>query len=169
MTQHLIHSILLALHNLALVVCAGAPCYLLLIILKRDRQGGENSVELDKLLARTVNASLPYFFFFALLLIATGVGMPLNRALNSGALRPMNPVAGTAAMLKLVSAVAFFSVMAVTFMRFNRPLLRLLSEPKGDPERIRQLSARRRKLLSGATFLAALILILSGFMRFQMC
>lgn len=161
---------MLAAHNLALVGCAAAPFYLRLMIRRREQCEAAGSHALDKLLARTINAALPYCLVFAVVLIATGIGMPLNRAINSGALRPMDPVAGISAILKLACVAAFAVTMGFTYLRVNRRLLRLLEEAAtANRDEVLALSERRRKLLGLSTLLAAAILILSGFMRFQMC
>ena len=78
MTEQIIHSILLALHNIALVGCAAAPFYNRALVLKRGQYGPKLHYELDKVVEDTLQGNAPYCITFIITLIITGIAMPFN-------------------------------------------------------------------------------------------
>src|SRR3989304_6009058 len=101
MTEQVIHSLLLALHNIALVGGAGAPFYNRNLVLNRGQYGPKLHYELDKVVEDTLQGNAPYCIAFIITLFATGIGMPLNHYLFHGELRPLHAVAYAALALKL--------------------------------------------------------------------
>jgi hypothetical protein len=63
MAEELIHGILLALHNIALVGCAAAPFYNRNLVLMRGQYGPKLHYELDKVVEDTLQGNAPYCFF----------------------------------------------------------------------------------------------------------
>ena len=101
MTEQVIHSILLALHNIALVGCAAAPFYNRQLVVQRGQYGPKLRYELDKVVEDTLQGNMPYCVTFITTLWLTGIGMPLNHLLFHGAVREMHVVAMVALVLKL--------------------------------------------------------------------
>ena len=94
--EQIIHSILLAFHNIALVGCAAAPFYNRNLVMKRGQYGPRLHYELDKVIEETLQGNAPYCMVFIGVLFVTGIGMPLNHFLFHGAFNSLSPVAQAA-------------------------------------------------------------------------
>jgi hypothetical protein len=64
MAEQLIHSILLALHNIALAACAAAPFYNRQLVVTRGQYGPKLHYELDKVVEDTLRGNTPYCIVF---------------------------------------------------------------------------------------------------------
>src|SRR4030043_1050846 len=100
MTEQIIHSLLLALHNIALVGCAAAPFYNRALVLKRAQYGPKLHYELDKVVEDTLQGNAPYCITFIITLFITGMGMPFNYYLFHKAFKDLSIVAETALIIK---------------------------------------------------------------------
>jgi hypothetical protein len=171
--EPLIHSLLLAFHNIALVGCAAAPFYNRALVLQRAQYGPRLSYKLDKVVEDTLQGNAPWCMTFMTLLWLTGIGMPLNHYLYHGALRDLSTVAEIAITAKLASIVAMMSIMFIIFFRIN-PILRQLfagfaedATPSPDDEkRFFALRARRKKLCEICLVFAVLVLVSSAFIGY---
>ncbi len=173
MTEQIIHGILLALHNIALVGCAAAPFYNRNLVLARAQYGPKLHFELDKVVEDTLQGNAPYCMAFIAVLFATGLGMPLNHLLFHGALRQLHPVAWTAVGLKLACVFAMMVIMGRIFLGLNPRLRELFArfEPgkSPDPEVEREfftIRARRKALCETCLKFAVGVLVFSAFMGF---
>ena len=125
MGEQMIHAVLLALHNIALVGCAAAPFYNRALVLKRAQYGPKLHYELDKVVEDTLQGVVPYCIVFITVLFATGIAMPLNYYAFHGALRQTHPVAVAALALKLLCVFGMVVIMGIIFLQIN-PRLREL-------------------------------------------
>ncbi len=171
--EQVIHGILLALHNIALVGCAAAPFYNRNLVTHRGQYGPRLHYELDKVVEDTLQGNVPYCMVFIAVLFATGMGMPLNHLLFHGALREMHTVAWAAVGLKLTCVFGMMVIMGMIFFGLNPRLkeifARFESGNEPDPELKKeffQKRARRKTLCDICLKLAVGVLVFSAFMGF---
>jgi hypothetical protein len=173
MVEQIIHSILLALHNIALVGCAAAPFYNRALVLKRGQYGPKLFYELDKVVEDTLQGNAPYCIVFITTLIITGLGMPLNHYTFAGSFKELSVIAWTAVSLKLLSVFGMMVIMFIIFFQINPKLRELFAQFKSDEDPLPEseaeffsLRARRKALCDICLKFAIGILIFSAFMGF---
>ena len=174
MTEQIIHSILLALHNIALVGCAAAPFYNRNLVVTRAQFGAKLHYELDKVVEDTLQGNAPYCMVFIAALFATGIGMPLNYYLFHGAFRELHPVAWVAFAFKLLGVFSMMVIMGQIFLGLNPRLRELFArfEPgeAPDPELEKEFfskRARRKALCETCLKFAIAVLVFSAFLGFK--
>jgi len=174
MTEQLIHSILLALHNLALVGCAAAPFYNRQLVLKRGQYGPKLNYQLDKVVEDTLQGNAVYCLIFITTLWITGIGIPLNHYFFTGATQGLHAVAYTALAIKLVSVIGMMVIMAKIFYSINPRLRELFAgfapdavpDPTAENEFFTK-RARRKALCEICLKFAVVVLIASAFLGFH--
>ena len=173
MGEEIIHGILLALHNIALVGCAAAPFYNRNLVLMRGQYGPSLHYELDKVVEDTLQGNAPYCMVFITVLFITGIGMPLNHYTFAGAFKQLHLVASIAAVLKLICVFAMMYIMFIIFFKINPRLRELFAqfktgekpEPNSENEFF-TLRARRKALCETCLKFAVGVLVFSAFMGF---
>jgi hypothetical protein len=173
MPEQVIHSILLALHNIALVGCAAAPFYNRQVVLKRGQYGPTLHYKMDKVVEDTLQGTAPYCIVFITTLWITGLGMPLNHMLFHGSFRAMHLVATVALVLKLLSIAGMMVIMFVIFFQVNPRLRELFAsfspdvdpDPEGEKEFFGK-RARRKALCEVCLKFAIGALVFSAFLSF---
>jgi len=175
MPEQVIHSILLAFHNIALVGCAAAPFYNRNLVTTRAQYGPKLYYELDKVVEDTLQGNAPYCIAFIITLFVTGIGIPLNHYAFAGAFREMHIVASVALALKLFSVFGMMTIMFIIFYNINPHLREIFSEftpdraPQQDAEtEFFTLRARRKALCDTCLKFAVGVLIFSAFMGFSL-
>ena len=173
MIQDIIHGLLLALHNIALVGCAAAPFYNRNLVLMRGQYGPKLHYELDKVVEDTIQGNAPYCIVFIATLFATGIGMPLNQYAFVGAFKELHVVAWAAIVLKLLCVFAMVVIMFIIFFKINPRLRELFAQfkqgeqPQSDNEKqFFTLRARRKALCDTCLKFAIGVLIFSAFIGF---
>ena len=171
--EQIIHSILLAFHNIALVGCAAAPFYNRNLVMNRGQYGPRLHYELDKVIEETLQGNAPYCMVFIGVLFVTGIGMPLNHFLFNGAFNALSPVAQTAVGLKLACVFAMMVIMGKIFFGLNPRLKELFTgfgpDVDPDPEMEKeffQKRARRKSLCEICLWFAIGVLVFSAFIGF---
>ncbi len=173
MTEQVIQSVLLALHNIALVGCAAAPFYNRALVVQRGQYGPKLSYQLDKVVEDTLQGNAPYCIAFMTTLWLTGIGMPLTHYAFHGAVREVHVVALVALVAKLVAIAGMMVIMGVIFFRLN-PRLRVLfagfapdmAPPAEQEKEFFAKRARRKALCETCLKLAVVVLVASAFLRF---
>ncbi|MEW5900592.1 MAG: hypothetical protein AB1715_03920 [Acidobacteriota bacterium] len=173
MTEQIIHGILLALHNIALVGCAAAPFYNRSLVNTRAQYGPKLHYELDKVVEETLQANAPYCMVFITTLWLTGVSMPLNHYLFHGAFRRLHAVAWAAVGLKLACILAMMVIMGQIFFGLNPRLRKMFATfevgKAPDPGREKeffQTRAKRKALCETCLKFAVGVLVFSAFIGF---
>lgn len=173
MTEQVIHSLLLALHNIALVGCAAAPFYNRQLVLERGHYGPKLHYELDKVVEDTLQGNAPICMVFIATLWATGIGMPLNHLLFHGALRDLHMVGTVALVLKLLSVAGMIVIMFIIFFKLNPRLRELFAgfspDSAPDPPAEKEFfatRARRKALCETCLKFAVGVLVFSAFLGF---
>lgn len=171
--EGLIHSILLALHNIALVGCAAAPFYNRNLVLNRGQYGPKLSYKLDKVIEDTLQGNAPYCITFMITLIVTGMAMPYNHYYFHGAFRELSIVASIALIVKLAAIFGMIVIMIIIFFKINPKLNTLFAnfskneQPEEEKEKLFfQLRARRKRLCETCMKFAIIVLVASAFLSF---
>jgi hypothetical protein len=173
MSQEIIHSLLLAFHNIALVGCAAAPFYNRNLVTKRAQYGPKLHYELDKVVEDTLQGNMPYCIVFITTLFITGIGIPLNHYIFSGAFAELHSIAVMALVLKLVCVFAMMAIMFIIFLQINPKLIELFirfkpgEAPNSDNESaFFALRTRRKELCDICLKFAVGVLVFSAFIGF---
>ncbi|MBI4703046.1 MAG: hypothetical protein HY744_18170 [Deltaproteobacteria bacterium] len=174
MTEQIIHALLLALHNIALVGCAAAPFYNRALVLKRGQYGPKLHYELDKVVEDTLQGNAPYCMTFIATLFVTGMAMPLNHHIFHGALRELHAVAVVALAIKLIFVAGMVVIMGQIFYGLNPRLRQIFATfapgkaPDTDLEReFFATRARRKALCETCLKFAVVVLVASAFLGFK--
>jgi len=174
MTEQIIHSILLALHNIALVGCAAAPFYNRALVLKRGQYGPKLHYELDKVVEDTLQGNAPYCITFIIILFVTGIALPLNYYLFQDTFKELHLVATSALVVKLLSVFGMVFIMLKIFYRINPRLRKLFghftpSDKPGESEEKEffALRAKRKAQCEICLWFAVIVLVASAFLGFS--
>jgi len=172
--EQVIHGILLALHNLALVGCAAAPFYNRNLVNKRSQYGPKLFYRLDKVVEDTLQGNAPYCIAFIITLFVTGTGMPANHYLFHGVFKELSDVALISLIIKIAFVFGMMVIMFSIFFKINPELKRMFadfsSEDQPDPQieaGFFKLRARRKYLCEICFVFAIMVLISSAFMGFE--
>ncbi|NHZ87186.1 MAG: hypothetical protein GWP19_15150 [Planctomycetia bacterium] len=175
MAEQIIHSFLLALHNIALVGCAAAPFYNRALVLKRAQYGTKLFYELDKVVEDTLQGNAPYCIVFIATLFITGIGIPLNHYAFVGSFNELSVIAWTAVSLKLLSVFGMMVIMFIIFFQINPKLRELFAQfkPTEEPSQESEtkfftLRARRKVLCDICLKFAISVLVFSAFIGFTL-
>jgi hypothetical protein len=173
MAENIIHSILLLMHNIALVGCAAAPFYNRNLVNNRSQYGPKLYYELDKVVEDTLQGNAPYCIGFVITLFVTGMGMPLNYYLFHDAFRVLSTVALVSLILKLAFVFGMVVIMFIIFFRINPALNKIFtgfsrsSSPESQVEAVFfKLRGRRKYLCEICLVFAIFVLIFSAFLGF---
>ncbi len=173
MFENGVYSVLLALHNIALVGCAAAPYYNRALVLKRGQYGPKLHYELDKVVEDTLQGNAPYCIAFIATLWITGLSMPLAHYLFQGKLRALHVIGGTALTLKILGVLGMMVIMFIIFFQINPRLRELFAtfSPDHEPDPVKEkeffsLRARRKYLCEICLLFAIGVLVFSAFLGF---
>ncbi|MFZ5551540.1 MAG: hypothetical protein ACOYVG_00030 [Bacteroidota bacterium] len=172
--EQIIHSLLLALHNIALVGCAAAPFYNRNLVNTRAQYGAKLYYELDKVVEDTLQGNAPYCIFFITTLFITGFGMPLNHYFFNGAFKEVSTVAMAAGIIKLAFLFGMIYHMMIIFLKINPELKKMFatfSKEQAPPTDVEaaffKLRKRRKQLCETCLVFAIMVLISSAFLGFD--
>ena len=174
MTEQIVHSILLALHNIALVGCAAAPFYNRALVLKRGQYGPKLYYEMDKVVEDTLQGNAPYCIAFIITLFATGMLMPLNHYYFQGIFKNLHTVAYAALAVKLFFVFGMVFIMLKIFYGINPHLRKLFANfsqnnnpIEAEEKEFFMLRAKRKSLCEICLKFAIAVLIASAFLGFS--
>lgn len=171
--ENSIYTMILILHNIALVGCAAAPFYNLRLVTRRGQFGQKVFYELDKVVEDTIQGLEPYCWGFIITLFVTGFGFPVTHYLFHGKIKDFTTTVLVAFILKHILVIGMVALaFCITF--FTNPKIKeifLKFSPGVLPseELSKQffiLRARRRRLCKICFVLALLVLIVSPILRF---
>lgn len=172
--EALIHSLLLALHNIALVGCAAAPFYNRNLVNTRAQYGAKLYYELDKVVEDTLQGNAPYCIFFIITLFITGFAFPLNHYFFHGAFKEISTVAMTAGIIKLAFIFGMLFIMLNIFFKINPELKKMFAgfskDKSPDPAteaNFFKLRKKRKQLCEICLWFAIIVLISSAFLGFN--
>lgn len=171
--ENIIYTVLLALHNIALVGCAAAPFYNLRLVTIRSQFGQKVYYQLDKTVEDTLQGLEPYCWSFIIILFVTGFGFPITHYLFHGKLKDSTTIALSAFVLKhiFVLGIVAFAFYITFFInpKIKEIFLKFSPEIQPQEELAKQffsLRAKRRNLCKICFVFALLVLIVSPILRF---
>lgn len=174
MIEQIIHSVLLALHNIALVGCAAAPFYNRNLVLNRGQYGAKLHYELDKVVEDTLQGNAPYCMVFISVLWLTGLGMPMNHYFFHGAMKEISMVSTAFLSVKLVSIIGMMVIMGIIFFQINPELKEIFSKFAANTKPDEKLESRffsqrkrRKNLCEICLVFAIMVLVSSAFLGFK--
>lgn len=175
MSEQIIHALLLALHNIALVGCAAAPFYNGNLVRKRGQYGPKLNYELDKVVEDTIQGTTPYCVTFIITLFVTGLAIPFNHYVFHGVTANLHMVANAALAAKLVCVFGMVAIMAIIFLKINPKLRALFADftPSDIPDAKNEatffaLRKRRKELCDKCLIFALGVLVFSAFLGFKL-
>ncbi len=171
--ENLIYTINLAVHNIALVLCAAAPFYQLRMVAKRQRFGKKIFYEMDSLMEEILSQQPKLCFAFILILITSGFGFPLIHYAFHGAFRATSTLAYIALSLKTLLVLVGLGIVIYGMTTIDKRIQALFKTfaPGVQPEpealsRFFSLRATRRKWCKVCFVLAMAILVITPILRF---
>jgi uncharacterized membrane protein len=171
--ENLIYTILLALHNIALVGCVAGPFYMRRIVINRGKYGKKVIHGMDSLMEDVITSQPMLCWLFLILLYATGFGFPLVYLLFHGALKDFSSIALAAFILKHVLVLGITGILFYGTFVINPRIKEMFSKFKSDEEpeeeAVREffsLRAKRKKWCDICLVLGFLVLLVSPILRF---
>lgn len=168
-----IYTVLLALHNIALVGCAAAPFYNLRLVNQRGKQGKKIFYELDKVVEDTIQGLEPYCWAFIFTLFITGFGFPATYYAFHGQLKESSTILLASFGIKhiFVLGIVGFAFYITFFINPKIKEIFLTFSPASAPDEEKRntffaLRAKRKRLCQICFVLALLVLIVSAVLRF---
>ncbi|MEW6201252.1 MAG: hypothetical protein AB1546_04705 [bacterium] len=170
--EQAINSILLGLHNLALVVCVGGPYYMSRIVRARARYEKKIIYTMDKLEEDVITTQPAICMLAIFVLYATGIGMPLVHLLIHGRLKEMTTIAMAAFWMKQLLVLGMVAIQFYGAFYINPKIKEIFARfregetpnPKDEKEFF-TIRAIRRKWCDRCLVLGILVLIISPFIR----
>lgn len=172
--ENLIYTLLLILHNIALVGCAAAPFFNLRLVNQRAQFGRKVFYQLDKVVEDTIQGLEPYCWTFIIVLYATGFGFPVVYYAFHGQLKDFSSIAFSAFLLKHIFVLGMVGLaFYITF--FINPKIReaffkfspQTPPPEDIAEQFFSWRAKRKKLCKICFVFAILVLVVSPVLRFS--
>jgi hypothetical protein len=168
-----VYTILLIIHNIALVGCAAAPFYNLRLVNQRAQFGTKLYYELDKVVEDTLQGLEPYCWVFIILLFVTGFGFPVTYYMFHGELKGFSSIVSVAFVLKHVFVLGMVAIVFNVSFFVNPKIRDIFSRCSPDrmlgEEEVKEffsLRAKRKKVCQICFVFAIMILILSPILRF---
>lgn len=171
--ENLIYTILLALHNIALVGCVAGPFYMARIVAQRSKYEKKIIYSMDTLMEDVITAQPMYCWLFLIVLYATGFGFPFVYFLFHGALKEFSSIALAAFILKHIFILGLVGILFYGTFFINPKLKELFSKFKSDEEPEEEvvkeffsLRAKRKKWCDVCFVLGILVLLITPILRF---
>ncbi len=172
--ENTIYCVLLALHNLALVVCVAGPFYLGRMVAARGRQPKELIYSLDSVVEDVISSQPMLCWLVVIVLFATGFGFPVVHLLFHGQLKEVGAVGWVAFGVKHVLVLGLVGILFYGTFVINPKIKELFAkfeegEP-ADPETEKQFFALRgvrKKWCDRCLVLGVLVLLISPVLRFS--
>jgi hypothetical protein len=161
-----LYAILLAVHNIVLVIFSGGMFSVWLLNRQRPEYDQTALHPGDHLLEKSM-ISHPQGYLRGLIMLAlTGGGMPLVHYLYHGHIKPQTALSWTAFGLKMLLVTALFFVLMNWLKQAELPLVKVYAEAKTAPtpenlKRYFELAARRTQWCGWGSLLALLTLLVT--------
>ncbi len=171
--ENVIYTILLALHNIALVGCVAGPFYMSRIVANRGKYEKKVIYDMDSLMEDVITSQPMLCWLFIIVLYATGFGFPLVYFLFHGELKEFSSIALAAFIFKHILILGIVGILFYGTFFINPRIKELFSRFKSgeepEEEAVRaffSLRAKRKKWCDVCLVLAILVLLVSPLLRF---
>ncbi len=172
--ENAIYCALLALHNLALVMCVAGPFYMGRMVAARGKHGKKLFYRLDSVVEDVITSQPMLCWLAIIVLFATGFGFPVVHLLFHGQMKEVSTVAVVALGVKLVFVLGIVGILFYGTSVINPKLKVLFAKFKegepADPETEKQFFALRgvrKKWCDRCLVLGVLVLLVSPVLRFS--
>ena len=169
-----LYIILLAIHNVALVICMAGPFYMARIVKERSKYEKRIIYDKDRLMEDVITTQPPICWLALIILVFTGFGFPAVHLLFHGTVHELSAVGWTALLLKHFFVAGIAAILYVGTFIFNPRLKELFAQfnPGESPDsKIEQeffaLRARRKYWCDRCWQLGVGVLILSSVLRWS--
>lgn len=167
-----IYSVLLALHNIALVGCVAGPFYMARIVKARAKYEKKIIYNMDRLEEDVITTQPMICFFMIIVLYATGIGFPVVHHFFHGQLRETGTVAMAAFWLKQALVLGMVAIQFYGAFVLNPKLIEIFArfkegEAPGPDDEIEFFSTRalRKKWCDRCLVLGILVLAVTPLIR----
>ncbi len=172
MLEKSLYSILLALHNIALVACVAGPFYMARIVKARAPYGNRVIYEMDRLEEDVVTTQPVICFVAIVVLYVTGIGFPVVYFLFHGELRETSAVAAAGFWVKQALVLGMVAIQFYGAFVLNPRLKELFArfgpgqtpDPHDEAEFFR-VRALRKKWCDRCLWLGILVLVVTPLIR----
>ncbi len=172
--ENIIYCVLLALHNLALVLCVAGPFYMGRIVAARGRLGKGLKYPADSLMEDVITSQPMLCWLALIVLFATGFGFPAVHLLFQGHIKEMSTVAWVAFGVKHALVLGIVGILFYGTFIINPKLKEMFAKFKegepADPQGEKDFFALRgvrKKWCDRCLVLGVLVLLVSPVLRFS--
>lgn len=172
--ENVIYCVLLAFHNLALVMCVAGPFYMGRIVAARKKHGKKLIYSLDSVVEDVITSQPMLCWLAIIVLFATGFGFTAVHILLHGQLKQVSTLVMAAFGVKHVFVIGIVAILFYGTFVINPKLKVLFAKFKegepADPETEKEFFALRgvrKKWCDRCLVLGVLVLLLSPILRFS--
>jgi len=170
--EKVIYSVLLALHNIALVGCVAGPFYMARIVGARAEYEKKIIYPMDRLEEDVITTQPMLCWLFIIILYATGFGFPVVYYLFHGQMKEMSTPAMTAFWVKQVLVLGIVAIQYYGTFVINPRIRELFARfkegevPKPEDEKaFFAVRATRKKWCDRCLWLGILVLLVTPVLR----
>lgn len=167
-----IYSLMLALHNIALVGCVAGPFYMARIVKARSKFEKKIIYPMDRLEEDVITSQPALCWLMIIILFATGIGFPAVHLLFHGELRETSTIAAIAFWVKQALVLGIVAILYYGTFVINPKLKEIFArfqegkEPDpADEDEFFTLRAKRKKWCDKCLWLGILVLLVSPVLR----
>ncbi len=172
--ENVIYIVLLAVHNLALVMCVAGPFYMGRIVAARGKHGKKLFYRLDSVVEDVITSQPMLCWLAIIVLFATGFGFTAVHIPFHGQLEQVSTLAMVAFGVKHVFVIGIVGILFYGTFIINPKLKELFAKFKegepADPETEKKFFALRgvrKKWCDRCLVLGVLVLLVSPILRFS--
>ncbi len=172
--ENVLYCVLLALHNLALVMCVAGPFYMGRMVAARGKHGKKLFHRLDSVVEDVITSQPMLCWLAIIVLFATGFGFPVVHILFHGQIKQVSTVGWVAFGVKHAFVLGIVGILFYGTFIINPKLRELFARFKegepADPETEKQFFALRgvrKKWCDRCLVLGVLVLLVSPVLRFS--
>ncbi len=172
--ENVIYCVLLAFHNLAMVMCVAGPFYMGRIVAARKKHGKKLIYSLDSVVEDVITSQPMLCWLAIIVLFATGFGFTAVHVLLHGQIKEVSTLTMAAFGVKHVFVVGIVAILFYGTFVINPKLKELFAKFKEgeppDPETEKEFFALRgvrKKWCDRCLVLGVLVLLLSPILRFS--
>lgn len=170
--ENAIYSVLLALHNLALVGCVAGPFYMARIVKARANYEKKIIYPMDRLEEDVITSQPIICWLMIIVLYLTGIGFPVVYVLFHGELRETSAIATVAFWLKQalvfgIVAIQYYGTFVIN-PKLKELFARFREDEQPDPADEAEFfatRAKRKKWCDRCLWLGVLVLLVSPLLR----
>ena len=172
--EELTNTVLLAMHNIAAVLCVAGPFYMARIVKARSRYEKRIIHEMDRLMEDVITTQPPICFAALIVLVVTGFAFPAVHYAFHGAIKGLITLGWIALGVKLIAvfgmAIIFYWGTFIFNPKLKEQFARLQANKHPDPQHEQvffALRARRKYWCDRCWNLGLIVLVTSAVLRWS--